>query len=128
MACHVSVPAGCVQDDDAHVSPAAALCCIILSASHALMQSSNYIVCWCACFPQVAMFQREFDATTHSSKWVYLHYKQPHTHDVRTLTVLQRPDDDPVLISGANDGQLVMYPVPRFLKVRAASAPTQLHI
>ena len=35
--------------------------------------------------------------------------KRPHTHDVRTLCVVNLPDEDPVLVSGGNDAQLLVH-------------------
>lgn len=65
---------------------------------------------------QVALFHRVPDKATGVPAWVYLDRKQPHTHDVRSLAVLTRPDSHPMLISGGNDGQLVLYSLDRFLK------------
>ncbi len=53
--------------------------------------------------------------------WVFRDVKAPHSHDVRALAVLAPPgeEEDAVLMSGAADGQLIMYSAPRFLKVCA---------
>jgi hypothetical protein len=65
---------------------------------------------------QVALFHLVPDKATGVPHWVYLDRKQPHTHDVRSLTPLLRPDSDPLLLSGGNDGQIVLYSLERFLK------------
>lgn len=64
----------------------------------------------------MAAFHLVPDKSTGVMNWVYLDRKQPHTHDVRSLAVLERPDYHPLLISGGVDGQLVMYNLDRFLK------------
>ena len=46
--------------------------------------------------------------------------KRPHTHDVRTLCMVSLPDEDPVLVSGGNDAQLLVHSVPRYIQVRTA--------
>jgi hypothetical protein len=56
------------------------------------------------------------DKATGVPHWVFLDRKQPHSHDVRSLTALLRPDSDPLLLSGGNDGQVVLYSLERFLK------------
>ncbi len=56
------------------------------------------------------------DKATGGTKWVYLDSKAPHTHDVRALGVLAG-SEEAWLLSGGNDGHLVLYSVPRFLKV-----------
>ncbi|WIA12120.1 hypothetical protein OEZ85_012193 [Tetradesmus obliquus] len=66
--------------------------------------------------PRVALFHLVPDKATGAPHWVFLDRKQPHTHDVRSLTPLLRPDSDPLLLSGGNDGQLVLYSLERFLK------------
>ncbi len=43
--------------------------------------------------------------------------KRPHTHDVRALCVVSVPDEDPVLVSGGNDAQLLVHSVPRYTQV-----------
>jgi hypothetical protein len=64
----------------------------------------------------VALFHLVPDKATGVPHWVFLDRKQPHSHDVRSLTALLRPDSDPLLLSGGNDGQLVLYSLERFLK------------
>jgi hypothetical protein len=53
-----------------------------------------------------------------AGRWVDLDAKRPHTHDVRTLAVVSLPDEEPLLLSGGNDAQLLAHSVPRFLRVR----------
>jgi hypothetical protein len=65
---------------------------------------------------QVALFHLVPDKATGVPHWVFLDRKQPHTHDVRSLTPLLRPDAEPLLLSGGNDGQVVLYSLERFLK------------
>ena len=50
-------------------------------------------------------------------RWVHSQSKRPHSHDVRTLCVARLPDQDPVLISGGNDAQLLVHSVPRYTQV-----------
>jgi U3 small nucleolar RNA-associated protein 4 len=72
------------------------------------------------------MYQLVPDKATGVSRWAYLDRKQPHTHDVRALAPLQRPDAEPLLLSGGNDGQVVLYSMPRFLKehpIRQSKSP-----
>ncbi|KAF8071219.1 UTP4 [Scenedesmus sp. PABB004] len=68
--------------------------------------------------PRVAVFQLVPDKATGTSAWAYLDRKAPHTHDVRALAVLPRPGgaEGGLLISGGNDGALVLYDCERFLK------------
>jgi hypothetical protein len=73
-------------------------------------------ICPCLCSLQVALFHLVPDKATGVPHWVFLDRKQPHSHDVRTLTALLRPDSDPLLLSGGNDGQVVLYSLERFLK------------
>ncbi len=47
--------------------------------------------------------------------------KRPHTHDVRTLCMVSLPDEDPVLVSGGNDAQLLAHSVPRYTQVNSYS-------
>ncbi len=49
--------------------------------------------------------------------WTYIDSKRPHTHDVRTLVLVQRRAAQPLLLSGGNDAQLIAYVAPLFLKV-----------
>jgi U3 small nucleolar RNA-associated protein 4 len=75
---------------------------------------------------QVALYQSVPDKATGVSRWSYLDRKQPHSHDIRALAALQRPDSDPFLISGGNDGQIMLYNMPKFLKqhpARQSKAP-----
>jgi hypothetical protein len=82
--------------------------------------------------PQVALFQRVADPTTGAATWAYLEYKAPHTHDVRALALLpargagvgegEGEGEEALLLSGGNDGQLIMYPAERFTKVRVTLA------
>lgn len=75
---------------------------------------------------QVALYQCVPDKATGAAKWAYLDRKQPHSHDVRALTALQPPDSDPLLLSGGNDGQIMLYNMPNFLKqhpCRQSKAP-----
>lgn len=65
---------------------------------------------------QVATFHLVPDKATGTPHWIYIDRKQPHTHDVRSLAVLERPEFHPLLISGGDDGQLVLYHLERFLK------------
>ena len=50
-------------------------------------------------------------------RWVHSQSKRPHSHDVRTLCVARLPDQDPILISGGNDAQLLVHSVPRYTQV-----------
>lgn len=50
-------------------------------------------------------------------RWVHSQSKRPHSHDVRTLCVACLPDQDPVLVSGGNDAQLLVHSIPRYTKV-----------
>ena len=43
--------------------------------------------------------------------------KRPHTHDVRALCVVWLPNEDPVLVSGGNDAQLLVHSIPRYTQV-----------
>ena len=52
-------------------------------------------------------------------RWVHSQSKRPHTHDVRTLCVVNLPDEDPALVSGGNDAQLLVHSMPRYTQVRA---------
>lgn len=56
------------------------------------------------------------DTSTGDTQWKYLDRKQPHSHDVRALATLQPSDSEPVLVSGGNDGQIILYSMPNFLK------------
>ena len=44
--------------------------------------------------------------------------KRPHSHDVRTLTVVAVPGGDTILVSAGNDAQILVHSVPRFSQVR----------
>jgi hypothetical protein len=69
--------------------------------------------------PQVAVYHKVTEEASLTSRWVYLDYKAPHTHDVRTLAVLPgQQQEDNLLISGGNDGQVILYSADRFRKVR----------
>lgn len=49
--------------------------------------------------------------------------KRPHTHDVRALCVVCLPDEDPVLVSGGNDAQLLVHSIPRYTQVSLLRVP-----
>lgn len=44
--------------------------------------------------------------------------KRPHSHDVRTLTVVAVPGGDTILVSAGNDAQILVHSMPRFSQVR----------
>lgn len=72
------------------------------------------------------MYQAVPDKTTGTTRWTYLDRKQPHSHDVRALAALQPRDSDPLLLSGGNDGQIMLFNMPNFLKqhpYRQSKAP-----
>ena len=55
-------------------------------------------------------------------QWVHSQSKRPHSHDVRALCVACLPDQDPVLVSGGNDAQLLVHSIPRYTQVSLAGA------
>lgn len=87
---------------------------------------------------QVALFQRVPDPTSGTTTWAYLEYKAPHTHDVRALAMLpargagagegEGEGEEALLLSGGNDGQLIMYPAERFTKVGPPPAAGGLQV
>ena len=58
-------------------------------------------------------------------RWVHSQSKRPHSHDVRALCVACLPGQDPVLVSGGNDAQLLVHSVPRYTQV--GSLPMSLY-
>eukprot|EP00775_Hariotina_reticulata_P001961 gene1961-2288_t len=50
--------------------------------------------------PRVALFHLVPDKVTGGLRWLFLDQRSPHSHDVRCLAVLTRPDSHPLLISG----------------------------
>ncbi|CAG9462327.1 unnamed protein product [Pedinophyceae sp. YPF-701] len=79
---------------------------------------------------QVSMFQRTGEAAgavpgqggTGTSTWVYTSSKRAHTHDVRCLGVV-RTSAGETLLSGGNDGRVVVYEVGGFLDTHASRLP-----
>lgn len=66
--------------------------------------------------PQLAVFQL-VQGGEGPPRWAFLSSKRAHTHDVRALCVVQgKHSQEPVLLSGGNDTQLLAHAVTRFLK------------
>ncbi|CAL5222772.1 g5185 [Coccomyxa viridis] len=76
--------------------------------------------------PQLALYKRVPGNKGKPERWVHSQSKRPHTHDVRALCVVSVPDEDPVLVSGGNDAQLLVHSVPRYTQespVRVSRCP-----
>lgn len=101
-------------------------CHMLPHAVYAMLCCVPCLHCAVCCVVQVAMYQRVQDKATGVPRWTYIDRKQPHTHDVRSLATLLRPEADPLLLSGGNDGQIVLYSMPRFLQehpIRQSRSP-----
>jgi U3 small nucleolar RNA-associated protein 4 len=61
-------------------------------------------------------------ASSSATTWVYTHYKRPHTHDVRAMSVVSMGSggSKDVLLTGGVDTQLIVYPVNSFLQQHPA--------
>eukprot|EP00798_Chlamydomonas_sp_ICE-L_P010468 gene10468-8428_t len=68
--------------------------------------------------PSVALFSPVAASPSQpdDSTWTYLHYKRPHSHDVRAMAVVTLEPGKFILISGGVDSQLIAYPVATFLQ------------